>query len=181
MSESSRAPTAWIMTLGNAIHLSAYQDCKVVILPQTFLPMPVSFAYPKNSSLAVIIDHQIRKLQETGVQSRIKKKYTPLAPECRHSLSAYIFGALQYWVFLFRDGPYIEREAVSITKVAMATNLFGYGFAISWALFIIELIYYNMSVMRVMRVWCYMNHGNMFVTLYYSLLRLRAPAPFPIP
>ena len=150
MSESSRAPTAWIMTLGNAIHLAAYQDCKVVILPQTFLPMPVSFAYPKNSSLAVIIDHQIRKLQETGVQSRIKKKYTPLAPECRHSCRDMLFIRSTYTLFtLFRDGPYFEREAVSISKVAMATNLFGLGFAISWSLFVIEIIYYNR--MRAMR------------------------------
>ena len=50
----------------------------------------------------------------------------------------------------FRNGPYFEREAVSITKVAMATNLFGYGFAITWALFVIELIHYNR--MRAMRL-----------------------------
>ena len=110
MSVSSRAPTAWIMSQGNAIHLSAYQDCKVVILPQRFLPMPVSFAYPKNSSLAIIIDHQFRKLQETGVQTRIQKKYTPLAPECRHSLSAHIFWALvlsfsfQRWLLHWEGG-----------------------------------------------------------------------------
>ena len=90
MSESSRAPTAWIMTRGNAIHLSAYKECKVVMLPQTFLPMAVSFAYPKNSSLAIIIEHQIYKLQETGVQARIENKYTPLAPECRHTFKEYV-------------------------------------------------------------------------------------------
>ena len=53
-------------------------------------------------------------------------------------------------MLLFRYGPYFEREAVSITKVAMATNLFGYGFAITWALFVIEIIYYNR--MRAMRL-----------------------------
>lgn len=90
MSESSRAPTAWIMSKGLAIRLPAYRDCKVVMLPQTFLPLPASFAYPKNSSLAIIIDYQFGKLQETGVQTRIEKKYTPLAPECRHGLRAYV-------------------------------------------------------------------------------------------
>ena len=90
MSENSRAPTAWIMTRGSASGLSAYRDCKVVMLPQKFLPMPMSFAYPKNSSLAIIIEHQIYKLQETGVQARIENKYTPLAPECRHTFKEYV-------------------------------------------------------------------------------------------
>ena len=83
MSESNTAPTAWIMTRGTATQLSAYRDCQVVMLPQKFLPMPMSFAYPKNSSLAIIIERQFRKLQETGAQTRIEKKYTPLAPKCR--------------------------------------------------------------------------------------------------
>ena len=85
MSESNTAPTAWIMTRGTATQLSAYRDCQVVMLPQKFLPMPMSFAYPKNSSLAIIIERQFRKLQETGAQTRIEKKYTPLAPKCRQS------------------------------------------------------------------------------------------------
>ena len=150
MSESSRAPTAWIMSVGSAIQLSAYRDCKVVMIPQTFLPKPMSFAYPKNSSLAIIIEHQFWKLKETGAQYRIEKKYTPLAPECRHSCRDMLFIRSTYTLFtLFRDGPYFEREAVSISKVAMATNLFGLGFAISWTLFVIEIIYYNR--MRAMR------------------------------
>ena len=66
MEESSKSPTAWIMTRGNAIHLPLYRDCKVVMLPQTFLPMPVSFAYQKNSSLALIVDHVFWKMQVTG-------------------------------------------------------------------------------------------------------------------
>ena len=91
MSENSRAPTAWIMTRGSALVLSAYRDCKVVMLPQKFLPMPMSFAYPKKSSLAIIIEHQIYKLQETGVQTRIENKYTTLAPECRYSFREYSY------------------------------------------------------------------------------------------
>ena len=143
MSENSRAPTAWIMTRGSALVLSAYRDCKVVMLPQKFLPMPMSFAYPKNSSLALIVEHQFWKMQVTGVQDRIVKKYTPPKPDCRHDLRAFALHSGALTSYLFRDGPYFEREAVSITKVAMATNLFGYGFAISWVLFVIEIIYYN--------------------------------------
>ena len=86
MEESSKSPTAWIMTRGNAIHLPLYRDCKVVMLPQTFLPMPVSFAYQKNSSLALIVDHVFWKMQVTGVQDRIVNRYTPSAPDCRHIL-----------------------------------------------------------------------------------------------
>ena len=131
MSESIRAPTAWIMLRGNAIHLSAYKDCKVVMLPQTFLPMPISFAYQKNSSLALIVEHQFRKMQVTGVYDRTLKKYTPQEPDCRHVLRAVALHSIALTSDLFRDGPYFEREAVSITKVAMATNLFGYGFVVS--------------------------------------------------
>ena len=149
MAESSKTPTAWIMTRGNVIHNPLYIDCKVVMLPQLFLPMPVSFAYPKNSSLALIVKHVFWKMQLTGVLDRIVKKYTPSTPDCRHNFIAFV---PHYWAlirYLFRDGPYFEREAVSITKVAMATNLFGYGFAISWALFVTEIVYYNR--MRAMR------------------------------
>ena len=143
MSESTRAPTAWIMTKASATQLSAYKDCKVVMLPQTLLPMPVSFAYPKNSSLGLIIDYQFWIMEETGVKARIVKKYTPSPPDCRHNQRSILLPSGALTSYIFRDGPYFEREAVSITKVAMATNLFGYGFAISWALFVIEIIYYN--------------------------------------
>ena len=85
MSESSRAPTAWIMSRGSTLQLSAYKDCKVVMLPQTFLPMPMSFAYPKNSSLALIVNHMFWKFKETGGYKRIHNKYKPLDPDCRQS------------------------------------------------------------------------------------------------
>ena len=90
MAESSKTPTAWIMTRGNVIHNPLYIDCKVVMLPQLFLPMPVSFAYPKNSSLALIVKHVFWKMQLTGVLDRIVKKYTPPAPDCRHKLRAFV-------------------------------------------------------------------------------------------
>ena len=84
IAESSINPTAWVMSRGSTIQLPAYKDCKVVMLPQSFLPMPMSLAFQKNSSLAFIINHQFAKLKETGVQDRILKKYTPLDPDCRH-------------------------------------------------------------------------------------------------
>ena len=148
IAESSKNPTAWVMSRGSTIQLPAYKDCKVVMLPQTFLPMPMSLAFPKNSSLALIINQQFTKLKETGVQDRIVKKYTPLDPDCRHSDRALEFETGALTNYSFRDGPYFEREAVSITKVAMATNLFGYGFAITWALFVLEIYYNRMRAIR---------------------------------
>ena len=33
----------------------------------TFLPLPVSFLYPKNSSLATLVRYQKNKLREAGI------------------------------------------------------------------------------------------------------------------
>ena len=82
------------------------------------------------------------------MQDRIVKKYTPLDPDCRHSDRALELETGALTNYSFRDGPYFEREAVSITKVAMATNLFGYGFAITWALFVLEIYYNRMRAIR---------------------------------
>ena len=83
IAESSKAPMAWIMPRGLAITLSAYRECKVVMMQETFLPMPMSFGFPKNSSLAMLIDHQLHKMRETGANDLIQKKYKPLDPDCR--------------------------------------------------------------------------------------------------
>ena len=82
--EYSKAPMAWIMSRGIAISLPAYRECKVVMMQETFLPMPMCFGYPKNSSLALLIDHQLLKMRETGVYDLIRKRYKPLAPDCRY-------------------------------------------------------------------------------------------------
>ena len=76
IAESGNAPWAWIMSRGFAVELPAYREGKVVIIRETFLPVSMSFGYPKNSSLAMLIDHQLIKMRETGIIDLIQKKYT---------------------------------------------------------------------------------------------------------
>ena len=59
LAKSSGRRKAWIRIPQSVHSLPAYKNCEIVQVPGlTFLPLPSSFLYPKNSSLATLVRHQ---------------------------------------------------------------------------------------------------------------------------
>ena len=68
LAKSSGRRKAWIMIPQSAYSLPAYKNCEIVQVPGlTFLPLPSSFLYPKNSSIATLVRYQKNKMREAGI------------------------------------------------------------------------------------------------------------------
>ena len=80
---SNEYPSAWIMATEIAKTLQAYKDCKIVLLPETILPLAASFTYAKNSSLSILVRYQKQIMREAGLFDSLLRKYLPKEQDCR--------------------------------------------------------------------------------------------------
>eukprot|EP00095_Tigriopus_kingsejongensis_P000205 maker-scaffold41_size498431-snap-gene-3.27 protein:Tk00205 transcript:maker-scaffold41_size498431-snap-gene-3.27-mRNA-1 annotation:"hypothetical protein L798_01404" len=105
-------------------YFQAYQDCRVIQIPQTYLRMPMGFGFQKNSPYLEIFNHEIAKMKENGVFARILEKFDLLPLDC-----------------LPKPG-----RALGMANLASAYSIYILGLTLSVAILILELIFTAWSV-----------------------------------
>ena len=149
VSVSNDHPSAWIMATEIAKTLQAYKDCKIILLPQTILPMPCSFTYAKNSSLSTLIHHHKQRIREAGLFDSLLRKYLSKEQDCRYIGELIKTCWHAYLIqFSFSQLPYPKREGINITKAFSALFCLAMGLISSYIILIAEQIYHKVCVFK---------------------------------